>query len=233
MANKTLEGKKIAVLVETEYIPEEITAYQTRFPELGATVHFMSRLWGNQSVRFVSDVDSVEDADRINRQETNLPTLEVNIDFQNVDINEYAAAIVAANYTSVRLRYFEPPAGQPISPEQTRTAPAVQFFAKAMANPKIIKGLLCHGLWLLTPMPELLKGRRVICHEVVLADIANAGAVYVPSPTNIVVDGDMVTGRSGGDVNAFIDAIAQQIVRQEEGVSLLAYEQTVLQAVAK
>jgi protease I len=233
MVTKTLEGKKIAVLVETEYIPEEIMAYQTRFPELGATVHFMSRLWGNQSVRFVSDVDSVEDADRINRQETNLPTLEVNIDFQNVDINEYAAVIMAANYTSVRLRYFEPPAGQPISPEQTRTAPAVQFFAKAMANSKIIKGLLCHGLWLLTPMPELLKGRRVICHEVVLADIANAGAVYVPSPTNIVVDGDMVTGRSGGDVNAFIDAIAQQIVRQEQGLSLLAYEQTVLQAVAK
>jgi protease I len=233
MVTKTLEGKKIAVLVETEFIPQEIAAYQTRFPELGATVHFMSRLWGNQSVRFVSDVDSVEDADRINRHQTSLPTLEVNIDFQNVDINEYAAVIMAANYTSVRLRYFEPPAGQPISPEQTRTAPAVQFFAKAMANPKIIKGLLCHGLWLLTPMPELLKGRRVICHEVVLADIANAGAVYVPSPTNIVVDGDMVTGRSGQDVNAFIDAIAQQIVRQEQGVSLLAYEQTVLQAVAK
>lgn len=230
MVTKTLESKKIAVLVETEFIPEEIAAYQTRFPELGATVHFMSRLWGNQSVRFVSDIDSVEEADRINKQETSLPTLEVNIDFQNVDINEYAAVIMAANYTSVRLRYFQPPAGQPISPEQTRTAPAVQFFAKAMANPKIIKGLLCHGLWLLTPMPELLKGRRVICHEVVLADIANAGAVYVPSPTNIVVDGDMVTGRSGQDVSVFIDAIAQQIVRQEQGVSLLAYEQTVLQA---
>lgn len=216
MITETLEGKKIAVLVETEYIPEEIAAYQTRFPELGATVHLMSRLWGNQSVRFASDVDSVEAADRINRQETSLPTLEVNIDFQNTDINEYAAVIMAANYTSVRLRYFQPPEGQPISPEQTRTAPAVQFFAKAMANPKIIKGLLCHGLWLLTPMPELLKGRRVICHEVVLADIVNAGAVYVPSPTNIVVDGDLVTGRSGHDVNAFIDAIAQQIVLQEK-----------------
>lgn len=230
MATRMLEGKKIAVLVETEFIPYEIAAYRTRFSELGATVHFMSRLWGNQSVRFAADVDNVEEADRINRQETPLATLEVNIDFQNVDINEYAAVVMAANYTSVRLRYFQPPEGQPINPEQTSTAPAVQFFAKAMANPKIIKGLLCHGLWLLTPMPELLKGRRVICHEVVLADITNAGAIYVPSPTNIVVDGDMVTGRSGHDVNVFIDAIAQQIVRQEQGVSLLAYEQTVLQA---
>lgn len=202
MAITTLAGKKIAVLVETEFIPEEIEAYQKRFVELGATVHLMSRLWGKESAQFVSDVDAVGKP---------LQYLDVNIDFQNVDINDYAAVIMSANYTSVRLRYFEPPEGQPISPEQVRTAPAVQFFAKAMTNPKIIKGLLCHGLWLLTPMPELLKGRRVICHEVVLADIANAGAVYVPSPTNIVVDGDLVTGRSGQDVHAFIDAIADLI----------------------
>ncbi|MBW4537443.1 MAG: DJ-1/PfpI family protein [Pleurocapsa minor HA4230-MV1] len=222
MATQILAGKKIAVLVETEFIPEEIKTYQTRFPELGATVHLMSRLWSNPSARFVSDIDEVDGE---------IPEyIEVNIDFQNVDLNEYAAVIMAANYTSVRLRYFEPPEGQPISPEQTRTAPAVQFFAKAMANPKIIKGLLCHGLWLLTPMPELLKGRRVICHQVVLADITNAGAIYVPPPVdsqpndpkNIVVDGDMVTGHSGGDVNAFIDAIAQQIVLKEQGLKLKA-----------
>jgi protease I len=221
MTNPILEGKKIAVLVETEFIPEEIQAYRTRFTELGVDVHLMSRLWSNESVRFISDVDELDKS---------LQYLDVNIDFQNVDLNEYAAVIMAANYTSVRLRYFHPPQGQPISPEQTRTAPAVQFFAQAMANPKIIKGLLCHGLWLLTPIPELLKGRRVICHEVVLADITNAGAIYVPSSTNIVVDGDLVTGRSGHDVNAFIDAIAQQIVLKEKGLSLLAYEQTILQA---
>ncbi|MBG1243328.1 DJ-1/PfpI family protein [Nostoc sp. UIC 10607] len=222
MVTRMLKGKKIAILVETEYIPYEIAAYQTRFFELGATVHLMSRLWGNQSVRFAADVDSVEEADRINRQETSLATLEVNIDFLKVNVNEYAAVIMAANYTSVRLRYFEPPSGRQINPEQTRTAPAVQFFAQAMANPKIIKGLLCHGLWLLTPMPELLRGRRVICHEVVLADITNAGAVYVPPPVNsppndpgnIVVDKDLVTGRAGHDVYAFIDAIAHQIVSQ-------------------
>jgi len=206
MATTTLAGKKIAVLVETEFIPEEIEAYQKRFAELGATVHLMSRLWGQESAHFVSDVDAFGKP---------LQYLDVNIDFQNVDINDYAAVIMSANYTSVRLRYFQPPEGQPISPEQVRTAPAVQFFAKAMTNPKIIKGLLCHGLWLLTPMPELLKGRKVICHEVVLADIANAGAVYVPSPTNIVVDGDLVTGRSGQNVHAFIDAIADLIAQPQ------------------
>jgi protease I len=220
MSSKMLVGKKIAVLLETEFIPEEIAAYHTRFPALGATVHLMSRLWGNPGVRFVSDVDKLGESPEY---------LDVTIDFQEVEVNEYAAVIMAANYTSVRLRYFQPPPGQPISPEQVRTAPAVQFFARAMANPKIIKGFLCHGLWILTPMPELLKGRRVICHEVVLADIVNAGAIYVPSANQIVVDGDMVTGRSGQDVYAFIDAIANQIVRCDQGLPLLSYEQTLHQ----
>lgn len=201
-----LEGKKIAILVESEFIPEEIAAYQQRFAELGATVHLMSRLWGKESLRFVSDVDAVGKS---------LEYLDVSIDFQNVDINDYAAVIVSAGYTSVRLRYFEPPEGCPLSPEQARTAPAVQFFAQAMANPKIVKGAICHGLWLLTPIPELLRGRKVICHEVTLADIANAGAVYVPSASGIVVDGDLVTGRSGHDVGVFINAIAQLIIQQD------------------
>lgn len=224
MSSDMLAGKKIAVLMETEYIPAEIQAYQTRFPELGATVHLMSRLWQQPSARFVSDVDEVGKS---------VEYLDVSIDFQNIDIHNYAAVIMAANYTSVRLRYFQPPAGYPISPAHTRTAPAVQFFAKAMANPQIIKGFLCHGLWILTPVPELLAERRVICHEVVLADITNAGAIYLPpppdsaanDPRNIVIDGDLVTGRAGHDVNAFIEAIAHQIVLQSQGLPLFSYEQ--------
>jgi protease I len=214
MRRKELAGKKIAVLVETEFIPEEIIAYRHQFKELGATVHFMSRLWGQKSIRFISDVDAPGKP---------IHYLNVDIDFQNVDVNEYAAVIMTANYTSVRLRYFQPPEGQTISLEQIRSAPAVKFFALAMANPKIIKGFLCHGLWILTPMPELLKGRKVICHEVMLADIANAGAIYVPpslgskpnDPKNIVVDGDMVTGRAGHDVQAFIEAIANLVAQDK------------------
>ncbi|MEH1795925.1 MULTISPECIES: DJ-1/PfpI family protein [unclassified Nostoc] len=201
MIPRSLGGKKIAILLESEFIPEEIEAYQKRFSELQATVHLMSRLWNQPSVRFFSDEDT-----------GNTPkTIDVNIDFQNVDVNDYAAVIMSANYTSVRLRYFEPPTGQPISAEQVRTSPAVQFYASAMVNPRIIKGALCHGLWIVTPIPELLKGRQVICHEVVLADIINAGAIYTPSPSGVVVDGDLVTGRSKHEVEPFIDAITEQI----------------------
>jgi protease I len=206
MNSRLLEDKKIAVLVESEFIPEEIEVYRHGFAATGAEVHFMSRLWGQASQTFFSDVTEIGRTPE---------TLEVNLDFQKVALEDYAAVIMAANYTSVRLRYFERADGQPCSAEMVRSAPAVQFFARAMANPRIVKGALCHGLWILTPNPELLKGRKVICHEVVLADILNCGAEYVPPDEQnqgVVVDRDLITGRTGKEVRPFVHAIAQQIL---------------------
>ena len=206
MNGRLLEDKKIAVLVESEFIPEEIAVYRHGFAATGAEVHFISRLWGQPSQTFFSDVTQIGRTPE---------TLEVNLDFQKVALEDYAAVIMAANYTSVRLRYFERADGQPFSLDMVRSAPAVQFFARAMANPRIVKGALCHGLWILTPHPELLKGRKVICHEVVLADILNCGAEFVPpDPQNrgVVVDRDLVTGHTGNEAQPFVHAIAQQIL---------------------
>ena len=206
MTLQPLAGKKIAVLVESQYVPGEIEAYRYGFGALGAEVHFMSRLWGNERLTFVGEVELASQTPQ---------TLEVDIDFQNVRLEDYAAVIMAANYTSVRLRYFAPPEGQPVSPNMARSAPAVEFFARAMRDPRIVKGPLCHGLWILTPCPELLKDRRVICHEVVLADVLNCGAIYVPQDAQnggVVVDGDLVTGRSWHEVEPFVQAVARQIL---------------------
>jgi protease I len=208
---RPLAGKRIAVLVESQYVPGEIEAYRYGFGALGAEVHFMSRLWGNERLTFVGEVEQASQTPQ---------TLEVDIDFQNVELEDYAAVIMAANYTSVRLRYFEPPPGQPVSPDMVRSAPAVQFFARAMRNPRIVKGPLCHGLWILTPYPELLDGRKVICHEVVLADVLNCGAHYVPRDEQnggVVVDGDLVTGHDWRVVQPFIQAIGRQILALDAG----------------
>ena len=204
-----LKGSKIAVLVENMFIPGEIEAYRQGFSDLGADVHLMSNLWGQEKLTFVSTVDQLEG----NLEETKkrLRVLDVSIDFQTVNVHDYAAVIMAASYASVRLRYFEPPRGVPIRPEMARTAPAVVFFAEAMRDPHIVKGALCHGLWLLTPTPELLAGRKVICNEVVLADVVNAGAVYTPSNDDVVVDLDLVTGRTWHQVGRFIEVISEQI----------------------
>jgi protease I len=199
-ALQPLAARKIAVLVESLYIPEEIEAYKQDFGALGATVDLMTRLWGKASDTFVSDPNGLDP----NGVPRTAQTLTIDIDFEHVDLADYAAVIMSANYTSVRLRYFQPP-------QSPADAPAVAFFARAMMRPDIVKGALCHGLWILTPRPALLRGRRVICHEVVQADVENAGALIVRDKGTVVVDADLVTGHSKDDVHAFIQAIAGQI----------------------
>ncbi len=217
MSRLPLQGKKIAVLVESQFIPVELSEYRKRFEEDGATVHFLANLYGNSSLTLVSEVEEPGQTPEL---------LTVDLDVRQVKPEDYAAVIMAANYTSVRLRHFIPPSGPdgkpvPITPEMVRSSPAVQFFGRAMRDPRIIKGALCHGLWLLTPTPELLAGRRVICHEVVLADITNAGGLYTPDPSGVVVDEDLVTGRSYHEVSVLIDRIKELIVAGEEQAASL------------
>jgi protease I len=128
--------------------------------------------------------------------------------------DDYDIVLCAANYVAVRLREI-PPMGSLGSPEEVNTAPAVKFFADAMENKNIIKGALCHALWILTPNPHLLRGRKVICHTVVLADVINAGAVFIPSENHVVVDDDLVTGRSFADVEAYWQAIVQRLMEKQ------------------
>jgi len=119
---------------------------------------------------------------------------------------------MAANYCAIRLREI-PPMGNIGSPEELQRPPAVQFYKKAMANKRIIKGALCHGLWILTPCPEVLKGRKVICHTVVLADIVNAGATFVPNQGYVVVDNDLVTARSAANLKEYFNTIVELAIK--------------------
>ena len=214
MADQSLNGKKVAVVVESQYIPGEIRIYQERFASYGATVELVSRLWGAPSQRFYS---TVEPDDRGNVPP--IEWLEVSVDIEKVDPADYAAVIVAANYTSVRLRWIgdvEINAGN--AAELVRSTPAARFFRRAMENPKIIKCAPCHALWLLTPSPDILAGRKVICNQVVLADVINAGAIYTPAPPDtpserqVVVDRDLVTNNSWHASKALVDKIRDLIL---------------------
>ncbi len=198
--HRPLDGKKVAVLVETEFIHDEIEFYKRQVPALGGELHLLSYLWGRPSMDFVNDIDSPD------RKITDVHRLTVDRCVTHHNPNAYDIVICAANYVAVRLREI-PPMGSLGSVSGIRDAPAVVFFAEAMMNRRIVKGAMCHALWLLTPHPELLEGRRVICHTVVLADVINAGAVFTPDPSHVVVDDDLVTARSFADVEAYFRAL--------------------------
>lgn len=186
---KKLEGKKVGILFEGDFAEYEIFYYQHRFPEEGAELHFLTRLWGQPSLTFQG-------------HEYKVP-IECHESFENMDdatLRSYDAIIVPGGMVSDRLRFTEDP---------NVLSPATQFLKRAFAEKSIIKGINCHGMWLVSSAPELVRGRRVVAHINLLGDVRNMGAVYTDE--DVVVDGDLVTGRSAGHCGPFAHTIIEML----------------------
>ena len=170
-----LDGKKVGILMETDYYEPEIWYYQHRFAEEGMEIHFLTRLWGNASLPFTG-------------HEYRAP-FECRESFEvmsDAELRSYAAIIVPSGMVADRLRY---------TADVRRLPPATEFLKRAFAERSILKGIICHGMWLAAPAPELVRGRRVVVHNNLLGDARNMGADYVDQ--DVVVDGDLVTARTG------------------------------------
>jgi protease I len=213
-----LAGKRIGVVVESKFIPEEINAYRYGFATLGAQVEFVSRLnYGDhrpETAEFVSDVDPLDQEAWMSPE----PVVATR-DITSVNLSDYAALLMSANYTSVRLRYSGLPGPEQIPGTfnlraHLQQAPTVQKFADAMGRKDIVKGFLCHGLWILTPNPHLLKDRTVVCNEVVAADILNCDA-KIDMSRRVIIDDDVVTGYSKHEVVAYVQAITEAILKRQ------------------
>lgn len=181
--------RKIGILMEGDFYEPEIWYYKFRFAEEGWEVHFLTRLWGQPALTFKG-------------HEHHLP-FEVRESFEGIndaELKSYAAIIVPAGMVADRLRYTE---------DARKLAPAVEFLKRAFADKKLIKGIICHGMWLCAPVPELIKGRRAVVHNNLLGDLKNMGGVYVDA--DVVVDKDLVTGRSGGHCHLFARKIIELI----------------------
>lgn len=181
----SLAGKKIGVLVESDFYEPEIWYYQHRFAEEGAETHFLTRLWGQPSITF-------------HGHEWKVP-FDCNESFEDKDPRDFAAIIVPSGMVSDRLRYTE---------DVNKLPPATEFMKRAFAEPTVLKGIICHGMWLLASTPELVRGRRVVVHNNLVGDARNMGAIYTDE--DVVVDGDdLVTGRTGGHHHLFARKIIE------------------------
>ena len=184
-----LKGKKIGILIESDFYEKEISYYQLRFPEEGAELHFLTRLWGQPSQTFKG-------------HEYHIP-FECHESFENMDdemLRSYSAIIVPSAMVSDRLRYTE---------DINILPPAVQFLKRAFAERGIVKGIICHGMWLIALVPELIRGRMVVAHNNLLGDVRNMGAIYTNE--DVVVDGDLVTARTGDHCNLFAQKIIEMV----------------------
>jgi putative intracellular protease/amidase len=177
---------KVGVLIESDFYEPEINYYSECFKKAGLEVHFLTRLWGNPELTFKG------------HEERRL--FKCNESFENVNLKEYAAIIIPAGMVADRLRYTE---------DIKKLPPACEFLKKCFADKEIIKGIICHGAWLMAPIADLVKGRKMVVHNNLLGDAKLMGINYVDE--DVVVDGNLVSARTGGDHVAFAQRIISLI----------------------
>jgi protease I len=191
-----LQGKKIAVLIESDFFENEIFYYDFRFVEEGADVHFFSRLWGNPGITFQGHElrapfychESLEDLD-------------------DATLATFDALIVPSGMVSDRLRYTD---------DVNKIPPASELLERAFANKNLLKGIICHGLWLAAPVVHVIRGRRLVCHNNLHGDALAYGAQYVDQ--DVVVDDDLVTARTGKHCHLFAAKIIELLAERSAAV---------------
>lgn len=186
-----LKGKKIGVLIESDFYENEIFYYQLRFPEEGAELKFLTRLWGQKSLTFKG-------------HEYKIP-FECNNSFEDIneaELKTYDAIIVPAGMVADRLRYTE---------KVDELPPASRFLKRAFEQKSVLKGIICHGMWLASPISEVIRGRRAVVHNNLIGDARNYGLEYVNE--DVVEDGDLITARTGGHCNFFAQRIIDRLAR--------------------
>jgi protease I len=186
-----IAGKKIGILLESDYLEPEIAHYAACFPAAGAELHFLTRLWGQPSLRFTG-------------RESRRHHFEVRESFEGMspaELRTFAALIVPAGMVADHLRYTE---------DTSRPPPATLFLERAFAEKTIYKALLCHALYLVEPAPHLVQGRRLTTHDNLIAQARQMGATYLDQ--DLVVDDDLITARTGRHcpqlTSALIDRLA-------------------------
>jgi len=188
-----LKGRKIGILIESDYYEKEVFYYQFRFLEEGAELIFLTRLWGQPGITFTGhEFKAPFYCDR---------------SFEGMSdeaLRSFDAIIVPAGIVSDRLRY---------TTDVRELPPAAQFLKRAFAEPGILKGIICHGLWLVAPIREVIAGRRITTHNNLVSDAHAYGAQYVDE--DVVVDGDLVTARTGGHAHLFAAAMIDRLAQRQ------------------
>lgn len=97
--------------------------------------------------------------------------------------------------------------GGTVNPDRLRMdEDAVRFVRDFVTSGKPV-GAICHGPATLSEA-DVLDGRRITSYPSIRTDLRRAGADVVDD--EVVVDGNLVSSRSPGDLPAFCDAIVRE-----------------------
>jgi putative intracellular protease/amidase len=190
---------KIGVVIEDHFDPTEFRRFNEYFPQKGYEVEYISHLWGQPELHFGSNPENNKVEERVT------VTTEIN----DIDPSDYKGIILIGAYAMDRLRYQVK-----VKKGQKNQAPAVAFLRKTMEQ-KVKVGTICHSMWLLCADSDLLKGRQVTCAHNIVCDVENAGGEVIytrdDETADLVVDGNLISGKHPGVVDEFMDVFVQEI----------------------
>jgi protease I len=192
-----LAGRKVGVLMESDFVEDEIAYYRRRFAEEGAEVELYSRLWGQRSLTFTGH--------------DHRAPVTVEADLSELGYDELAtlsALVVPSGQVADRLRYSE---------NVERPAPALELMRRAFRLPHLVKAFSCHGLMLMSAAGDLVRDRHLTCHNNLVGDVRNMGAVYLNR--DVVVDGDLVTTRTVDECHLLARTVIELVDAPAEAVA--------------
>lgn len=124
-----------------------------------------------------------------------------------VKVDRTLDSVTPDNYDALVL-----PGGQ-INPDLLRVDEGVVDFVKTFHRTGKPVAAICHAPWLLIEA-KVIDGRRATSYKSLATDMKNAGAQWEDSQT--VIDGNLITARHPGDLEAFCGAIVDAV---EHGAS--------------
>ena len=100
------------------------------------------------------------------------------------------------------------PGGQ-INPDLLRVEEAAVDLVRAVFDAKKPLAAICHGPWLLIEA-GVVKGREATSYRSIRTDMVNAGAAWRDAA--VVCHEGLITSRHPGDLDAFVDKIAEEVL---------------------
>lgn len=122
---------------------------------------------------------------------------QIEADTASLDAEDFDAVVIPGGY----------------APDKLRMDPAAVGFVRAMDERGKPIAAICHAGWMLAEA-EILEGRTVTSYPSIRKDLEHAGATW--EDREVIVDGNLVTSRRPADLDAFCDAVLEQIRKAQE-----------------
>ena len=120
-----------------------------------------------------------------------------------VDVDKTLDNAQAGDYDALVL-----PGGQ-MNPDVLRTEPKAVAFVRSFMQAGKVVAAICHGPWTLIEA-DAVRGKKMTSWPSLQTDLRNAGAQW--QDAEVVVDGNLITSRKPGDLDAFNQKIEEKLL---------------------